>query len=158
MAALIAQISLAARERKVHMMPWCHDTGVWYEMKDYFPEERARGAHSRYSEECVQTAQVNTGGVWQAWCCGARFDSHFDPEKHNLYLKRHLLAQTKSEESREEKVTTIIQIQILQYLLYTSTILTCRFGGSRSSAPGGTTRLSPSPGHCALLSHSSSVE
>ena len=137
---------------------WCHDTGVWYEMKDSFPEERARGAHSRYSEECVQTAQVNTGGVWQAWCCDARFDSHFDPEKHNLYLKRHLLAQTKSEESREEKVTTIIQIQILQYLLSTSTILACRFGGSRSSAPGGTTRLSPSPGHCASLSHSSSVE
>ena len=34
-----------------------------YEMKDSFPEERARGAHSGYSEECVQTAQVNTGGI-----------------------------------------------------------------------------------------------
>ena len=118
MAALIAQISLAARERKVHMMPWCHDTGVWYEMKDSFPEERARGAHSRYSEECVQTAQVNTGGIWQAWYCDARFDSHFDPEKHNLYLKRHLLAQTKSEESREEKVTTTtINTDILLFSL-----------------------------------------
>ena len=75
-------------------------------MKDTFPEERARGTHSGYSEERVQTTQVNTGGVWQAWYFDARFDSHFDPEKHNLYLKRHLLAQTKSEESREEEVTT----------------------------------------------------
>ena len=44
-----------------------------------------------------------------------RFDANFDPEKHNAWLRRHLMAEEKREQSREEIITTmtIIMIKII---------------------------------------------
>ena len=36
-----------------------------------------------------------------------RFDASFDPEKHNAWLRRHLLAQEKQEQSREEELRAL---------------------------------------------------
>ena len=40
-----------------------------------------------------------------------RFDANFDPEKHNAWLRRHLLAQEKREESREEELRQLEELR-----------------------------------------------
>ena len=40
-----------------------------------------------------------------------RFDANFDPEKHNAWLRRHLMAKEKREKSREEELRQLEELR-----------------------------------------------